>query len=260
MSISFFNNRISVFLFIILIILGYSCVPLKKSRYLQDIPKEDTTSYFKSKEKRYMIKPGDNLYIRITSLDDKTSKLFNPEGTQQFSGSDPSSAYLYGYSVDKDGNIQLPIIGNMNVSGQSIEGLKAKIQDAVDEYLKESVVIVKLANIQITLLGEVNQPGPQWVSAEKINILEALALAGDLTNVANGKNVKLIRNSDNGSKIYTIDVTDKKIIESAFYYLEPYDIIYVEPVKGKNFIFTQFPYGLVFATISTVLFLVTYFK
>ncbi len=244
--------------FLLIMLLAASCVPLKKQAYLQDIPKEDTTTFFTSKAKEYKIKPGDNLFIRIMSLDEKTSKIFNPGSGAIIQYSDPASVYLYSYSVNELGYIQLPLIGDMKASGLTIEEVKKQVQIYVDEYLKETTVVAKLANFQITLLGEVQAPGPHWVFTSNINIFEALALAGDITNVANGKNVKLIRATKNGSKIYTVDLTDKKLLESELYYLEPFDIVYVQPVKAKNFVFTQFPYTLIYATITTTLLIITY--
>jgi len=245
---------------LLVILLVSSCVPLKKQKYLQDIPKDDTTSFFKARAKEYKINPGDNLYIRIMSLDEKTSRFFNPGSNATIQYSDPASIYLYSYSVNELGNIQLPLIGDMNVSGLTIEEVKNKVQQQVDEYLKETTVVAKLANFQITLLGEVKNPGPHWVFTSSINILEAIALAGDISNVANLKVVKIIRATETGSKIYTVDITDKKLLESKFYYLEPYDVVYVQPVKAKNFVFTQFPYTLIYATITTTLLIITYLK
>jgi len=253
----FINSGLKV---ILLIILASSCVPLKKTKYLQDIPKDDTISFFASKEKEYKIKSGDNLYIRIMSLDEKTAKFFNPGTGSSIKFSDPASVYLYSYSVNEQGYIQLPLIGDIMVRGLTVEEVKELVQKSVDEYLKETTVIAKLANFQITLLGEVNSPGPHWVFTSNVNIFEAIALAGDLTNVGNRKNVKIIRSSNKGSKIYYLDITDKKILESELYYLEPFDIVYVEPVKGKNFVFGQFPYTLIFATITTTLLIMTYIK
>ncbi len=253
----FIKSGIKIFLLFILV---SSCIPLKKTKYLQDIPKDDTSSFFASKAKEYKIKSGDNLYIRIMSLDEKTSRFFNPGSSGTIKYSDPASVYLYSYSVNELGNIQLPLIGEVMVRGLSVEDVKEMVQESVDEYLKETTVIVKLANFQITLLGEVNSPGPHWVFTSTINIFEAIALAGDLTNVGSRKNIKIIRSSDSGSKIYQIDITNKNILESELYYLEPFDIIYVDPVKGKNFIFEAFPYALIFATITTTLLIMSYIK
>lgn len=245
---------------LLIILLASSCVPLKKTKYLQDIPKDDTTTNFVTKAEDYRIKKGDNLYIRILSLEEKASNFFNPGSGASIVYSDPASVYLYSYLVDEQGYIQLPFIGDMQVRGFTVEELKDKIEAAVGEYLKETTVIVKLANFQITLIGEVNSPGSHWVFTSTINIFEALALAGDITLVGNRNKVKLVRTTENGSKIHYLDITDKKILESPLYYLEPFDIVYVDPIKARNFIFQQFPYGMIYTTIATVLLLITYLK
>jgi polysaccharide export outer membrane protein len=260
MRLIFSKSRVAVTLILILLFLGSSCVPLKKLRYLQDVPKEDTVSFFESKRKEYVIKTGDNLFIRIMSLDDKTSSLFNISESNPAIGSSPESTYLYSYSVNQDGKISLPMIGDILAEGLTVDELKKKIKSSVSEYLKESTVIIQIANFRVTILGEVKRPGPHYVSTNSINIFEAIALAGDLTTVANGKSVKLIRTTTNGTKIYNIDITDKKVLESGLFYLQPFDVLYVEPVKAKNFVFTQFPYTLIYATISTVFLLMAYLK
>lgn len=254
------NYKLSGIQILLLIIIASSCIPLKKTRYLQDIPKTDTTSNFINKAEDYRIKPGDNLYIRILSLEEKASNFFNLGINSNEGTSDPASLYLYSYSVNEQGYIQLPLIGDVDVNGLTIKELKEKLKESTNEYLKESTAIVKLANFQITLIGEVNNPGSHWVFKSTINIFEALALAGDITPVGDRKRVKIVRNTKAGSKIFVVDITDKKLLESKLYYLEPYDIVYVDPVRGKNFVFQQFPYTFIYATITTVLLLINYFK
>lgn len=138
--------------------------------------------------------------------------------------------------------------------------VKDKLQLTLNEYLKESVVIVKMVNFYVTMLGEVRRPGEYKIYQDELNIFEAISLAGDLTDFANRNEVKLIRQTKDGSKVIGIDMTDADILASDYYYMMPNDIIYVEPLKGKQFTFANFPYGIIFSAISTTLLLINYFK
>jgi len=113
--------------------------------------------------------------------------------------------------------------------------VKKSIQKAVDEYLKDATVIVKLANFQVTILGEVNKPGTFPVFRENVTIFEGLAMAGDLSDYANRQKVKIVRTHNNKKNIYTIDLTDQQLLLSDFYYLRNDDLIYVEPLKYRTF-------------------------
>jgi polysaccharide export outer membrane protein len=119
---------------------------------------------------------------------------------------------------------------------------------------------VKLANFNVTLLGEFHRPGKYNIYQDRINLFQAISMGGDLTDFANRNRIALIRQTEKGSKIHRLDLTDKFIIESDFYYLKPNDIVYVEPLKGKQFTFAQFPYAVIFSAISTALLLINYFN
>ncbi len=218
--------------------------------YLQNKQESIAKNEFVNERKEdYKVQPGDNLYINITSIDEKTTALFNKNmGTM--SG---IAAYLNSYTIDDDGTIDFPLTGKIYIHNMTIEEVKAEIQKVMNEYIKETIIIVKLLNFNITMLGEVNGPGQYKVYQDEINLFEALAMAGDMSEFANRNNIKLIRQTKQGAIIHTLDLTDQNILESDFYYLMPNDIIYAEPLKGKQFAFTDFPYGLMFSTITFIL-------
>jgi polysaccharide export outer membrane protein len=126
--------------------------------------------------------------------------------------------------------------------------------------VKNTVVIVKLANFRITMLGEFKMPGKYLVYQDKINIFEAIAMAGDMTEFAKRNHVLLIRQTEKGSKTYRVNLNTNSILESDLYHLKPNDLVYVEPVNAKPFAFSEFPYVLIFSTITTTLLLIEYFN
>jgi polysaccharide biosynthesis/export protein len=247
---------------VILILIITSCIPQKRMIYLQDKNPEDTlTKFFREKVQEYKIQPGDNLYIKVHSLDDKTFSFFNTIGTQSL-GSQYSdiSVYLNSYVVNDLGCIDFPIVGEIEVQKLTIGETKDLIQEIINKYLIETTITVKVVNYKITIIGEVNNPGEYSIYQDNINIFEAISLSGDLTDFANRNEVSLVRRTKNGAVIHHIDLTDNLILESEYYYLMPNDILYIKPLKGKQFAFANFPYGLVFSAISTTLLLINYFK
>ncbi|MCF8302271.1 MAG: polysaccharide export protein [Bacteroidales bacterium] len=251
-------------LFFLTILLFSSCVPQKDIFYLQDKTPEEgeaKTEFQNPKPPDYKLKSGDNLYIRVVSLDETVNNVFNTNQRNLGGGGQTNSnIYLQSYQIDPNGFITFPIIGKVVVSGLTIEEAQALIQEHVDKYLKETTVMVRLVNFKFTILGEVNRPGQFYVYQNDINIFEAIGLAGEITNYADRDNIKLVRKTDKGSEVHILDITDEDILESDDFYLMPDDVIYIKPIKGKNFVFQSFPYSVVFSSISTALLLINYFK
>jgi polysaccharide biosynthesis/export protein len=267
-NISFMKNIcISIskilILFIFLSVLLSSCVSQKKIKYLQQKEKEDTNTYFEAnKSGDYKIQPKDNLYIRIMSLDERTNALFNSMSPSTTGGNanQESGIFLTSYSVSDEGYIEFPILGKVFVKELTVEQTKNLLQQLVDEYIKEAVVIVKMVNFKITVLGEAHHPGELSVYQNKINIFEAISQSGDLTDFADRKNVILVRQVKGGSKIHYLDLTSNKILSSDLYYMSPNDILYISPLRAKQFGFATFPYAMVFSSITLILTLITFFK
>ncbi len=239
-----------------------SCVPQKKIKYLQiQEAAEQKDSFSNERKIEYKIQPGDNLYIKVVSIDEKTSALFNTSDTRSsYAMNSDAGIYLNSYTVNENGNVDFPLIGSVEVKNLTVEEVKNKLQLTLNEYLRESVVIVKMVNFYVTMLGEVRRPGEYKIYQDELNIFEAISLAGDLTDFANRNEVKLIRQTKDGSKIIDIDMTQADILTSDYFYMMPNDIVYVEPLKGKQFTFANFPYGIIFSAISTTLLLINYFK
>jgi len=255
-------SKLTVILILFTLVLS-SCVSQKKIKYLQKTQVEDTTSlYLNKRTVDYKIQPKDNIYIRIFSLDEKTFMFFNKQSTGGGYNdyANDASIYLNSYSVTTEGYIDFPIVGQVYVKDLTVEQVKNVLQQLINEYLNETTVVVKMVNFNITIVGEVARPGQYKIYQDEVTIFEAFSMAGDLTDFANRNKIALIRGTKGGSKVYYLDLTSDKILISEFYYLMPGDIIYISPLKIKQWGFSAFPYAVVFTAISTALLLINYFK
>jgi polysaccharide export outer membrane protein len=237
-----------------------SCIPHKKLLILQNTVKNDTVNqYSNDRSISYKIQPGDNLYIRVVSLDEKTAMMFNTDNSANSYTTD-AAIYLNSYTVSEQGTIEFPLAGQIYIQNLSVEDVKARLQEILDQYIKETVLIVKLVNFNLTVLGEVNSPGQYKVYKTEINILEAISMAGDLGAFANRNEVTIVRQSKTGSETFVVDLAAKDILSSDFYYLKPNDILYIQPLKGKQFTFAEFPYAIVFSALSTLILMLSYIQ
>jgi polysaccharide export outer membrane protein len=252
-----------IFLLVLFALVFSSCVPMKRIEYLQqEVGKNDTIrTHFNTDVTDYRIQPGDNLYINVKSVLATSENIFAEDnaraGNSYYSD---AGVYLNSYLVSNDGFIDFPFVGKIFVNGLTVEEIKDLISNVVKDYIKESTVNVRLALFNITALGEVRIKGQINIYQNRVNIFEAIAMAGDMTDFARRNDVILIRKTENGSKTAKLNLNKADIIESEYYYIMPNDIIYVPPVKGRNFAFAQFPYTLVFSTISTTLLLINFFQ
>lgn len=230
-----------------------SCVSHKKMLLLKDLEMLNHTQSIEYQNERslnYKIQPGDNLYIRaVNIIDEKNSGALNADASRTSMASE-ASIYLHSFTVNKDGFIDYPLIGLVEVKNLSVEEIKYKLEELLSRYVKETALMVKLSNFDLTIIGEVQKPGKFKVYQSEINLFEALSLAGNLSNFAKTSNVKLIRCTDHGSEVITLNIGKADILSSPYYYLKPNDIIYVEPLKLKRWGFTSFPYSTVFSIIS----------
>ena len=249
----------TVFWIGLIAILFSSCVPQKKMLYMQVKDEADTlNSFYNDKNIEYRIQPGDNLYVKVVSLDQQTTILLNPNGASGSYLNSDASIYLNSYTVNEKGYLDFPLTGEILVKNLTVDEIKGKVKERLKIYLKEFVVIVKMVNFNLTLLGEVNRPGQYKIYQTSINLFEAVSMSGDLTDFANREKVAVIRQTKTGSKVIYLDLTKRDILASDYFYLKPNDIVYVTPVKGKQFTFAQFPYAVVFGFISTTILMLNY--
>jgi polysaccharide export outer membrane protein len=239
---TFFNKIKKLSLLAIPLIFSLqSCISNKDYIYLQNKSGESHQSdSFDIKNVEYKLKPGDILYIKLVTEDEKMNALFNPltsggmnmQMMQQ--GGSGTPFYIMGYSLDKNGQLELPYIGKLQLNNLTVEEAKLIMEQEVKKYFKTFYLQVKLAEFRFSILGAINRPGQFFFMVNKLNILEALAMAGDVNEIAKRSNLTLIREENGQTKLYSINLTDKNLLNSPYYFIHPNDIIYVQPVKSRS--------------------------
>lgn len=241
-----------------------SCVPQEKMLYLKnpEMASENiSANYVNERSVNYKLQPGDNLYLRfVNPIDERSAASLTGENNNRTQLSSDAGIYLQSYTLDENGFIELPLVGKVDLSNLTVEQAKNKLQTELNKYVNQTTVIVKLSNFNLTVLGEVKNPGMYKVYQSQINLFEAISMAGDMTNFAKNSEVRIIRQTEDGSKIITVDMGDASILSSPYYFLRPNDIVYVEPLKIKQWGFTTFPYSTVFSIVSLAATLYLAFK
>lgn len=224
--------------FLLIISLVTSCKPKQNMIYMSNNNFQQEVSQARYEGLR--IQEGDMLEIIVTALDDLAVKPFNRTTMQKTGeeGSAGGNARLGDnqYQVTSDGYIPFPVLGNIYCKGMTKQQLKTELDTRLKQYLTDPVVTVRHINFNISILGDVGSPGQKTSSTERLNIFQALALAGDMRDSANRTNVKLIRYSEESGKdiTYNLDLSEASIVNSPYYYLQQNDILYVEPDKNKQ--------------------------
>jgi polysaccharide export outer membrane protein len=234
--------------FIIFAIVLTSCVSQKNVKLIQErVNKEPASQFVNTRATAYKIQTGDHIYVRVYSVDPKTSKFFQSDFPYLMNS---TYQYLNTYVVDEFGYISFSFIEKLYVKGLAIPEVQQAIQTQLNQYFKEATVYVKLVNYQVGVLGEVHSPGNFTIEQDQITLFQAIGLAGGLTDFGNFKAVKLIRQTQNGSDVYLLDITDNKILESPYFYLMPNDLVYIEPRNVKSWVYSQFPYQTLLSFLS----------
>lgn len=242
-----------------------SCVPMKKMLLLKEAQMaadNQSINYVNDRSVNYKLQPGDNLYIRfLNTVDERGAASLTGDYTSRSTTlSGDASIYLQSYTLDEDGCIELPLTGKINLKNLTVDQAKDKLQEEVSKFVNQTTLVVKLSNFNLTILGEVSKPGMYKVYQTQINLFEAIALAGNMTNFAKNEEVKIVRQTNNGSEIITVDLGKADILSSPYYYLKPNDIVYVEPLRIKQWGFTTFPYATVLSVASLAVTLYYAFK
>jgi polysaccharide export outer membrane protein len=231
---------IKFFTFISSLFLLTSCGFNKQLAYFKSTA--DTTIAVNQKDFEPIIQSGDILFVGVNSLDPMSSALFNFSTTGTSAGPGMQSATIatpnttLGILVNTDGTIELPKIGKLIARGKTKDQLRSSLIEALQPYLKEPVVTIRFMNYRVTVLGEVNRPGTLPILNERVSVLEALGLAGDLTMYGSRNNILLIH-ENNGLKVTKrLSLNDYSIFSSPYYYLQSNDVIYVEPNRAKAYI------------------------
>lgn len=239
----------------ILLFLLTGCVTQRDIEYLQKSNRTQK-SYSEAEVLDYRLKPNDELYIQFKSLDDPNANVFSMVNGQQSTSSmnlDPYAASLLSYAIDKEGYLQLPIIGNIMVKDKTLSEVRAILTDSLSHILSQPIVTVKLVNRYVSVLGEVRVPGHYAFSQDKLSIFDAIGMAGDMTLYSNRKEVTLTRNVKGENTLVKLDLTNPNILSSDFYYVRPNDMIYIKPLKKRIWGMPEFPFALILSSLSVTL-------
>lgn len=233
------KKYVQVFLNIALLLLLLNCKPKQNIVYFSNNNFEQEVS--QAKYEGLHIQEGDKLQILVSAFEEIAVRPFNistmsgtgTAGTGAGAGGTSSPAE---YVVTSEGQIVFPVLGPVYCKGMTKQQLKADLESRLKRYITDPLVTITLTNFSFSVLGEVNGPGQKSSTSEKLNIFQAIALAGDLTYDANRTNIKLIRTSEASGKdeVVNLDLSEASIVNSPYYFLQQNDILYVEPDRNKQ--------------------------
>ncbi len=250
-------NRI--FLFSSIFFFLVSCGSPKNVLYFQDVPLEYSSSQDSS---RYEIRVAnnDNLLITVSSKNPQAAEVFNVIRTDR--STTTQALQWQGFLVDQFGNINFPLIGEVHLGGLTKSEAIARLQEKISAFIEDPVVNIRFMNYRVTVLGEVNRPGSYTIEDEKLTVVQALGLAGDMTIYGNRHNMIVCRQIDGQKRFYKVDITSPEIFNSPVYYLQQNDIVYVEPNRAKIRTSTNYTqnFSLGISVISLVMTVLLFFK
>jgi polysaccharide export outer membrane protein len=214
-----------------------SCVPKKKMVFLQtESANTDTTFIYQRVD--YKLQVNDIIDVKIVSLDEDVNRLFNTSSNASSNAAQTANLgdlyYVTGYSINDSGFVSLPIIGEVKIQNLTLIEAKLAIEKSVEKYFSKYYLTIKLGGIRFSAIGEFNRPGKYTMLQNQATIFEAMAIAGDLNMVASRSDVKLIRQYPSGTKIHSLNLLDRNLINTPYYFVQPNDVIYVEPLKAKS--------------------------
>jgi polysaccharide biosynthesis/export protein len=231
--------------FALLFWIALSCVSNEKIIYLQNLEGNNSISegeLITYEIPEYRLQFNDIIDINIQTVDDLLKSGFNTTGPTvnnqmgNLAGQNGGDIYyMTGYSVDRKGNIRIPIVGEISVQDKTLDEARAEIEKNLKKFVVTEVYVkVKLGGIRYSALGEFRRPGKFVVLQDRMTILEAVANAGDLTNLAKRDEILLIRQYPDGTKLHRINLNDRQLVGSPYYFIQPNDQIYAEPMKVRE--------------------------
>lgn len=246
------RNTISFYLLqAALLFLLTSCVTTRQTNYMQ--PTKDFVQAYKDTVpyKDYRLKTGDRLYIQVYSIDEKTNVLFNGarNTSQMMVGNTGTNDNLdlYTYTIQLNGCIRMPVVGEINIEGKTLREAKETIEDIITPTVtNDTNPEIPVCSVDLRMLGRyfniigAGKSGRFAFPREKVNIYQAIAMSGDFGFYANKSKIKVIRETSHGTEIKVFDARSVDIMHSEFYYLEPNDVIILEPLNQKFFGVTTF--------------------
>lgn len=214
-----------------------SCgVKYKSIPYFVDLSPDSVVSEQIKNQTVLKIQKNDIVAITVSSLNQDASAIFNLGNTSTLQGATNANnplATSNGFIVDQNGAIQLPLISSVKLEGLTVIEARELIQSKLLAYLKEPVVSLRIVNLKISVLGDVLKPGVYPIQNEKVSVMEALSLAGDLSITAVRDNVLLIREIEGKRQYIRLNMQSREIFTSPYYYLQNNDVLYIQPSKAK---------------------------
>jgi len=232
--------------FAFLVLLTASCISNKRITYLQNLPENtpielDQFIPFAEVDYKYILQPFDMVDIEFASSDEELTQGFSFQNSGTAGGvggggggSDP--LYMSGYSIDQLGNVEVPKLGKLKIAGMTEEEAKNLVQEEINKFFKEQVFVkLRIAGIRYTTLGEFNSVGVKIIYKNRATIFDALANSGETSMLGKKNQLFIIRQYDGGTKIHQINLNDRALLASPYYFIQPNDILYMEPMKIRQF-------------------------
>ncbi len=240
-------NRILYF-FLIGTLTFSSCISRKRLTYFSEVEENPPVNEFNITRPIKTIQPFDNLYIWVTSINERNQRIFNTSSSM-------SSDYinLISYTVNSDGYVDFPFTGQIYVKDMTLYQSKEQIENKISLYLNDITITVKFVNNKVSLLGEVARPGAYSFAKDQLTIFEALGLAGGATIYGKKNEIVLIREKNNKINYHYLDLTKKDIVSSDYYFIIPNDIIVIKPVRARYRTLNILNWPLVLSTITTAI-------
>ncbi|MDP7567331.1 MAG: polysaccharide biosynthesis/export family protein [Flavobacteriales bacterium] len=231
---SIVNTKSAIYILLFLFTFS-SCITNRDLEYIRS-NKEITKA--KANKQDYRLQQGDLISVQISTTTQQQHDFFNKENTSN-SQLMIQNPYLYGYIINEEGNLDLPSFGKVKAAGFTLRELENVIKNIAVSYFESPVIKLNIINFEITILGEVNNPGTFKIVDPEVNILYALSLSGDMTQFGNRRKVKVIRNENELNRVFYVDLTKKGVLNNSDFMLQPHDIIYVAPLNKKFYAFNN---------------------
>jgi polysaccharide export outer membrane protein len=210
------------------------CVGRRNINYLDDPGlSQGASKLFENRKFEYRVQVNDVLSIRVLGLDEQTHRFFNVESQNAMIGMNDAALYVNGFSVDRNGHVQLPTVGKVKVQGLTVGEAQELMQKKINEYFTNATVILKLVSFRVSVLGDVQRPGSYFIYNNQITILEALAMAGGPNEFADKSLVQVMRQTDRGVQAVYVDMSGLSVLSSEYYYLLPNDVVYVPTLRAR---------------------------
>lgn len=241
---------------VLVLLLASSCVPRKEIAYFQNM--SEMEAEHDASRQALKVQTNDLLTITVSAANIEAVQPFNLPVTSAprlggSTGTISGSMQLQSYLVDSDGNIEFPVLGTLHVAGKTRQELIRSLKEDISDYVRDPIVNINITNFQVTVIGEVNQPGTFTVPDERVSLSKALGFAGDLTIYGRRDNIKVIREIGDRTTHEILDITQSDVLNNPYYYLQQNDVVYVEPNSAQRQASSYNRNASVYISIASVL-------